>query len=89
MKFSILIGLLFLCLITRQSFSVFSKMDCVGASSPKEFPLGLDASLEEEYFSQSSLLQDFTSIPNIDKAWTFTSDGGTISLLLYSLFFGR
>uniref|UniRef100_M1B1L6 Acylamino-acid-releasing enzyme n=1 Tax=Solanum tuberosum TaxID=4113 RepID=M1B1L6_SOLTU len=52
-------------------------MDSVGASSPKEFPLGLDASLEEEYSSQSSLLQDFTSIPTIDKAWTFTSDGGS------------
>lgn len=45
--------------------------------SPKEFPLGLDASTEEEYSSQSSLLQDFTSIPTIDKAWTFTSDGGS------------
>ncbi|XP_006356048.1 acylamino-acid-releasing enzyme isoform X1 [Solanum tuberosum] len=63
--------------LNKQSFSVFSKMDSVGASSPKEFPLGLDASLEEEYSSQSSLLQDFTSIPTIDKAWTFTSDGGS------------
>jgi len=53
--------------------------------SPKEFPLGLDASTEEEYSSQSSLLQDFTSIPTIDKAWTFTSDGGMISLILHSL----
>lgn len=60
-------------------------MTNVGASSPKEFPLGLDASFEEEYTAQSSLLQDFTSIPTIDKAWTFTSDGGMISLL-YSLF---
>ncbi|PHT49524.1 hypothetical protein CQW23_09271 [Capsicum baccatum] len=61
----------------KRSFSVFSKMTNVGASSPKEFPLGLDASFEEEYAAQSSLLQDFTSIPTIDKAWTFTSDGGS------------
>ncbi|CAN4091824.1 unnamed protein product [Withania somnifera] len=52
-------------------------MNNVGASSLKEFPLGLDAGFEEEYSSQSSLLQDFTSIPNIDKAWTFTSNGGS------------
>lgn len=62
-------------------------MNSVGASSPKKVPLGLDASFEEEYSSQSSLLQDFTSIPTIDKAWTFTSDGGMISLLICSLIF--
>ncbi|KAJ8531478.1 hypothetical protein K7X08_026912 [Anisodus acutangulus] len=61
----------------RRSFSVFSKMNNVGSSSPKELPLGLDASSEEEYSSQSSFLQDFSSIPTIDKAWTFTSDGGS------------
>ncbi|XP_019231044.1 PREDICTED: acylamino-acid-releasing enzyme-like isoform X1 [Nicotiana attenuata] len=61
--------------LNSRSFSVFSAMNNVRASSPKEFPLGLDASTEEEYSSQSSLLQDFTSIPTIDKAWTFTSDG--------------
>ncbi|XP_060187651.1 acylamino-acid-releasing enzyme-like isoform X2 [Lycium barbarum] len=62
---------------TRRSFAVLSKMNNVGAISTKEFPLGLDASSEEEYSSQSNLLQDFTSIPTIDKAWTFTSDGGS------------
>ncbi|CAN4116541.1 unnamed protein product [Withania somnifera] len=59
-------------------------MDNVGASSPKELPLGLDASFEEEYSSQSSFLQDFTSIPTIDKAWTFTADGGSQAMFSMS-----
>lgn len=42
----------------------------------KEIPMGLDASSEEECSYQSRLLQDFMNIPSIDKAWTFTSNGG-------------
>lgn len=51
-------------------------MDASKDASPKELPLGLDASTEEEYASQSKLLQEFTSISSIDKAWTFKSNSG-------------
>ncbi|XP_057802776.1 acylamino-acid-releasing enzyme 2-like [Salvia miltiorrhiza] len=42
---------------------------------------------EEEYASMSKLLQEFTSIPAIDKAWTFkseTEDASTGMFLLMS-----
>lgn len=54
----------------------------------KELPLGLDATMEEEhnlmsnltteeeYTLMSNLLEEFSSISNIDKAWTFKSDSG-------------
>nr|GMD81705.1 acylamino-acid-releasing enzyme-like isoform X1 [Ipomoea batatas] len=45
--------------------------------------MGLDASSEEECSYQSRLLQDFMNIPSIDKAWTFTSNGG--SQVMFSL----
>ncbi|KAF9618650.1 hypothetical protein IFM89_002345 [Coptis chinensis] len=47
-----------------------------GAVSAKEMPLGLDANMEEEYASQSKLLQEFTSISTINKAWVFKSGDG-------------
>ncbi|XP_060178673.1 acylamino-acid-releasing enzyme-like isoform X2 [Lycium barbarum] len=52
-------------------------MENAEASPLKRFPLGLDETSEEEYSSQSALLQDFASIPTIDKAWTFTSTSGS------------
>ncbi|KAJ6689315.1 hypothetical protein OIU85_005692 [Salix viminalis] len=55
------------------------------ASSPKDLPVGLDAKTEEDYASLSKLLQEFTSIPNIDKAWTFKSDTGTGSQAMFSI----
>ncbi|TQD83563.1 hypothetical protein C1H46_030870 [Malus baccata] len=42
----------------------------------KEMPLGIDAATEEEYASQSRLLQEFTSMSSVDKAWVFKSDSG-------------
>lgn len=55
-------------------------MDSSNAESDhtKEFPLGLDESTEEEYATQSKLLREFTTIANIDKAWTFPSGKGII-----------
>lgn len=53
------------------------------AGSIKEMPLGLDAKMEEEYASQSKLLQEFTSISNIDKAWIFKSDDGMTQLIAF------
>ncbi|KAJ6430149.1 hypothetical protein OIU84_021541 [Salix udensis] len=46
-------------------------------------PVGLDAKTEEDCASLSKLLQEFTSIPNIDKAWTFKSDTGTGSRAMF------
>ncbi|KAJ8547289.1 hypothetical protein K7X08_010875 [Anisodus acutangulus] len=56
--------------------SVCSAMENAEASPVKRFPLGLDETSEEEYSSLSALLQDFASIPTIDKAWTFTPTRG-------------
>ncbi|XP_062168533.1 acylamino-acid-releasing enzyme-like isoform X2 [Alnus glutinosa] len=60
-------------------------MDDSKAGPIKEMPLGLDATMEEEYASQSKLLQEFTSISNIDKAWIFKSDGGIGSQAMFSI----
>ncbi|XAR57316.1 Acylaminoacyl-peptidase [Bertholletia excelsa] len=74
------------------SLSAFSKqrsislvMDGYGASPLKEMPLGLDEVTEEEYASQSKLLQEFTSIPAINKAWTFKSNSEKGSVAMFSI----
>ena len=61
-------------------------MDDSKSGSIKEMPLGLDATMEEEYASQSKLLQEFASISNIDKAWIFKSNGGMASHFIAFLF---
>lgn len=55
----------------------------------EEFPSGIDPTTEEEYAEQSKLLQEFTKIPNIDKAWTFKSDSGMIAVVHASAFTTR
>ena len=67
-------------------------MDSSKAGSVKEFPVGLDEATEEEYASQSKLLQEFTSISSVEKAWSFKSDSGrmakvSLSFSFLSLFF--
>ncbi|GMP77223.1 hypothetical protein CsSME_00033570 [Camellia sinensis var. sinensis] len=57
-------------------------MDGSVASPLKEFPVGLDEATEEEFSSQSKLLQEFSSISIIDKAWTFKSNNGTKLLVV-------
>ncbi|KAJ4968380.1 hypothetical protein NE237_015081 [Protea cynaroides] len=60
-------------------------MDVSGAASKNEVPLGLDAKIEEEYASQAKLLQEFTSICNVDKAWTKSDCGnGSQAMFLVS-----
>ncbi|XVF66569.1 hypothetical protein PTKIN_Ptkin10aG0047700 [Pterospermum kingtungense] len=58
-------------------------MDSSKAGPVKELPVGLDEATEEEYASQSKLLQEFTSISSIDKAWTFKSDSGVGSRAMF------
>ncbi|KAL5712432.1 acylaminoacyl-peptidase [Ranunculus cassubicifolius] len=61
-------------------------MDASGTVSSKEMPLGVDASTEEEYTSQSKLLQEFASISSVDKAWIFKSDDdGNSSRAMFSI----
>ncbi|XWS08891.1 hypothetical protein CRYUN_Cryun40dG0039300 [Craigia yunnanensis] len=60
-------------------------MDSSKAGSVKELPVGLDEATEEEYASQSKLLQEITSISSIDKAWTFKSDSGLVSQAMFSI----
>ncbi|XP_059446033.1 acylamino-acid-releasing enzyme isoform X2 [Corylus avellana] len=70
-------------LFSRLSASL--AMDDSKSGPIKEMPLGLDAATEEEYASQSKLLQEFSSISNIDKAWIFKSDGGIGSQAMFSI----
>lgn len=57
-------------------------MDDAVGSPTKHMPVGLDAANEEEYASMSKLLQEFTNIPTIDKAWTFKSKTGCQAMFL-------
>ncbi|XP_049407108.1 acylamino-acid-releasing enzyme-like isoform X2 [Solanum stenotomum] len=59
-------------------------MENPGASPFKDTPVGLDANSEEEYFSQSTLLKEFTEIPTIEKAWTLKSNSGA-SQVMFSI----
>jgi hypothetical protein len=78
----------FLCLsMFSKIFSASLAMDDSKAGPIKEMPLGLDSAIEDEYASQSKLLQEFTSIPNIDKAWIFKSDDGMIAHVYIFFFF--
>lgn len=65
-------------------------MDGLGVSSKNKLPTGVDALHEEEYASQSVLLQEFTNIPVIDNAWTFKSTSGMLAgLLLFYIFWAK
>lgn len=89
--FSLLMIFVFASICSKRSSAIQALMDASVSSSPKDLPVGLDAKTEEEYASLSSLLQEFTSIPNIDKAWTFKSNTGKSSYLcdfnFFSFFF--
>lgn len=74
----ILISSLLLHSITKVS-SHSVAMDAAQASqaaTEKGLPLGMDASMVDEYASQSKLLQEFVKIPSIGKAWIFNSKNG-------------
>ncbi|PAN47302.1 hypothetical protein PAHAL_9G250600 [Panicum hallii] len=43
------------------------------AAANKGLPLGMDATMVDEYASQSKLLQEFVKIPSFGKAWIFNS----------------
>nr|XP_019709014.1 acylamino-acid-releasing enzyme 1 isoform X1 [Elaeis guineensis] len=68
-----------------QALSTSSAMQVPGAVSEKGMPLGIDAATEEEYASQAKLLQEFSNIPIIDKAWIFKSDSANCSRAMFSV----
>ncbi|XP_050219086.1 acylamino-acid-releasing enzyme-like isoform X2 [Mercurialis annua] len=80
-----------LTLTRTNPFSISSKRvftsPAMAVLPQKELPLEIDASTKEEYASQSKLLQEFTSISSIDKAWTYSykSNTGTGSQAIFSI----
>ncbi|XP_031380489.1 acylamino-acid-releasing enzyme-like isoform X2 [Punica granatum] len=71
--------------LSPQRLLVSFSMDSHGAGYPKEAPFGVDMAMEEEYAAQSKLLQDFVSICNIERAWTFKSENGKGSMGMFSV----
>lgn len=51
---------------------------------PAKEIVDLDSTAEEEYASQSKLLQEFTNMSTIDKAWTFNPKNGSGSQAMFS-----
>lgn len=66
----------FFAFICSGRFSALFAMDASQADPLKEVSLGTDMTTEEEYASQSKLLQEFNNICSIDKAWIFQSEKG-------------
>ncbi|XP_004498001.1 acylamino-acid-releasing enzyme isoform X2 [Cicer arietinum] len=63
----------------------FSSMDNPKVPPQKEFPLGIDQETEEQYAFHSNLLQQFTSISSIDKAWLFKSHTASSEGMMFSV----
>ncbi|KAL6883634.1 hypothetical protein ACP4OV_011048 [Aristida adscensionis] len=58
----------------------------MAAAQPTEgLPLGMDASMVDEYASQSKLLQEFVQIPSVSKAWIFNSKNENTSRAVVSI----
>ncbi|TVU31059.1 hypothetical protein EJB05_22726, partial [Eragrostis curvula] len=55
------------------------------AAADKGLPLGMDASMVDEYAAQSKLLQEFVKIPTVGKAWIFNSKKENISRAVVSI----
>lgn len=61
-------------------------MEAPSAVSSQGTPQGIDAATEEEYGSQAKLLNEFTNISSIKKAWIFKSDkAGNGSQAMFSI----
>ncbi|XP_059632429.1 acylamino-acid-releasing enzyme-like isoform X2 [Cornus florida] len=71
--------------LSLSTLSVCLTMDSSRACLLNEMPVGLDTANEEEYSSQSKLLQEFVNISAIDKAWTFKSNNGKGSQAMFSI----
>ncbi|KAL6007305.1 hypothetical protein ACLOJK_032802 [Asimina triloba] len=60
-------------------------MEVSAMSTSKKMPKGIDATTEDEYASQSKMLQEFTNFSTFDKAWIFKSDKGNSSRAMFSI----
>ncbi|KAL3626355.1 hypothetical protein CASFOL_029904 [Castilleja foliolosa] len=58
-------------------------MENTGEVPTKETPVEVDASILEDYASVSKILQEFSDIPTIDKAWTFKTEGEGVSRAMF------
>ncbi|KAG6574947.1 Acylamino-acid-releasing enzyme, partial [Cucurbita argyrosperma subsp. sororia] len=72
------------CLFSRKLSTSLAMDGSKISAVVEEFPSGIDPATEEEYVEQSKLLEEFTKIPNFDKAWTFKSDSGD-SVVTFSI----
>lgn len=68
-----------------EALSSSSTMQVPGAVLEKKMPIGIDETTEEEYVSQAKLLQEFSNIPSIDKAWILKSDSANSSRAMFSV----
>ncbi|XP_072978662.1 acylamino-acid-releasing enzyme 1 [Typha angustifolia] len=71
--------------IVCQISSSSSAMQVSEVVSEKEIPLGMEPTMLDEYASQAKLLQEFTKIPSVDKAWIFKSDSANTSRAMFSM----
>uniref|UniRef100_A0A6V7QSZ4 Acylamino-acid-releasing enzyme n=1 Tax=Ananas comosus var. bracteatus TaxID=296719 RepID=A0A6V7QSZ4_ANACO len=69
----------------RRISSLSAGMQASESVLEKEKPVAIDEATSEEYASQSKLLQEFTNMPSIDKAWVFTSDKANNSRAMFSI----
>ncbi|KAJ8768341.1 hypothetical protein K2173_021494 [Erythroxylum novogranatense] len=70
--------------LCNRRFSAIQAMDSSKVVQDKEMPHGIDATMEDEYASQSKLLKQFFSISSVDKAWTFDSHSGSQAMFSIS-----
>ncbi|KAI0516333.1 hypothetical protein KFK09_009005 [Dendrobium nobile] len=56
-----------------------------GTVTAKDMPRGINETTVHEYDSQAKLLQEFSKVPSIDKAWIFKSDSGGSSRAMFSI----
>ncbi|XP_042030975.1 acylamino-acid-releasing enzyme-like isoform X2 [Salvia splendens] len=66
---------------STRGLSIRSAMDNAGGILTKEVPVGLDAAAQEEFASLSVLLQEFSKISTIDKAWTVKPQNDSTSAM--------
>lgn len=62
-------------------------MQAPGNVAAKDIPHGISETAVDEYDSQAKLLQEFSKVPSIDKAWIFKSDCGVLTTCFMSFFF--
>lgn len=60
-------------------------MQASGTVAAKDIPHETNETAMDEYDSQSKLLQEFSKVPSIDKAWIFKSDSGVLTTFSWAV----